>query len=462
MDPRDLAFAGVERQAQLVRSGEVSARELVDTCLDRIETFDPQLNSFRTVYGDRALMEADQAQARLKAGEERPLLGVPVAIKDNPDVAGDVTTHGTSAHGGPASADAEVVRRVRAAGAIVIGKTLVPPLCALPVTESATFGTTCNPWDLARSPGGSSGGSAAAVAAGLVGAALGSDGAGSIRLPSSFTGRFGLKPQRDRIPLPPPGEHWHGMTMLGWIARRVRDSALLYDLTSDGLAAPLLDAASRPPGSLRIAYSTKVPTGFLARVDDRVRRAVHDTADLLRSLGHTVAEEDPDHSFEGFVSIGPRLTRGVADEAATLPHPERLDRRFRRIVAVWSKIPDGALRRSRAAEAAIAARANSLFERHDVLITPVAPEPAVEVNRFEGLGALRTIDASNRLIPFTVPWNQTGQPAAAVPAGFTDDGRPLAVQLVGRPGDEATLLSLAAPLEADSGWTARRPPLAAA
>jgi amidase len=459
MDPRDLAFAGLERQAQLVRSGEVSSRELVEVCLDRIAALDPQLNAFRTVYGERAALEADQAQARLQGGDERPLLGVPIAIKDNTDVAGDVTTHGTSAHGGPAGADAEVVRRARAAGAIVIGKTNVPPLCALPVTESAAFGTTRNPWSLSHTPGGSSGGSAAAVAAGLVPAALGSDGGGSIRFPSAFNSLFGLKPQRDRVPLGPLPEHWHGMSTVGWIARSVRDTALLYDLTSDGLAAPLLDAASAPPGPLRIAYSTKIPPGFLAKVDERVRGALMSTVELLRSLGHTLAEDDPDHTFEGYVAANTRVMRGVADEAATLPHRERLDRRFRRITAVARRIPDAQLDRARAAEAGIAARANAIFERHDVLITPVAPEPPFEITRFEGLGAIRTLEASGRAIPFTVPWNQTGQPAAAVPAGFTADGLPLAVQLVGRPGDEATLVALAAQLESERPWADRRPPV---
>ena len=176
-----LAFAPITRQAELIRGGEVAPRELVELYLRRISRLDPQLNAFRAVHDERALAEADQAAARLKAGDERPLLGVPLAIKDNVDVAGDVTTHGTSAYGEPAAEDCEVVRRVRAAGAIVLGRTNVPPLCALPVTESPTWGVTRNPWDLDRSPGGSSGGSAAAVAAGLVGAALGSDGGGSIR-----------------------------------------------------------------------------------------------------------------------------------------------------------------------------------------------------------------------------------------------------------------------------------------
>src|SRR3954452_8487009 len=201
MDPRDLAFAGLERQARLVRSGELSSRELVATLLERITSLDPQLNAFRIVHAERALVEADQAQARLKGGDERPLLGVPVALKDEVDLAGELTTRGTDAFSDPAAADSEMVRRLREAGAIVVGKTLLPELAICGFTESATWGVTRNPWDRQRTPGGSSGGAAGAAAAGLVPIASASDGAGSIRIPAACCGLFGLKPQRGRVPL---------------------------------------------------------------------------------------------------------------------------------------------------------------------------------------------------------------------------------------------------------------------
>src|ERR1700694_4569738 len=200
MDALEIAFAGIARQAELIATGEISARELLEVYLQRIERLDPRLNAFRVVFAEKARLEADQADAR-RGGErsqlaQRPLLGVPIAVKDDIDVAGEVTAWGTNAHGGPVPADAEVVRRLRAAGAVVIGKTNVPELTIWPFTETATFGATRNPWDLQRTPGGSSGGSAAAVAAGLVGAALGSDGAGSIRIPAAGRGLFGLKAPR--------------------------------------------------------------------------------------------------------------------------------------------------------------------------------------------------------------------------------------------------------------------------
>ena len=184
MADADLAFAGLARQAELVRAGEVSSRELVELYLERIARIDPSLNAYRVVFAERALAEADQADARLKSGDHRPLLGVPIALKDNLNVAGEVTTHGTNAYGEPAREDSEVVRRLRAAGAIFLGKTLMPELAVYPFTETPTFGVTRNPWDLQRTTGGSSGGSGAAVAAGLAAGASASDGGGSIRIPA--------------------------------------------------------------------------------------------------------------------------------------------------------------------------------------------------------------------------------------------------------------------------------------
>ncbi len=250
MDAADLAFAGISRQAELIAAGELTARDLLEVYLERIQRLDPQLNAFRVVFRERARMEAEQADARRGAGDrsretravganprfgQRPLLGVPIAIKDDADVAGEVTLFGTVAEDRPAQADSEVVRRLRAAGAVIVGMTNGPELLLWPFTETAAHGVTRNPWDLGRTPGGSSGGSAAAVAAGLVGAALGSDGAGSIRIPAACCGIFGLKPQRGRISIAPhsDADHaWHGMAVYGPLARSVEDAALLLDVTA--------------------------------------------------------------------------------------------------------------------------------------------------------------------------------------------------------------------------------------
>jgi amidase len=452
----------------MVRDGEVSPRELVQLYLDRIARLDPQLNSFRVVLAERALLEAEQAEARLKGGDERPLLGVPIALKDEVDLAGELSTHGTDAYPDPATADSEMVRRLREAGAIVVGKTHLPELAICGFTESATWGVTRNPWDPQRTPGGSSGGSAAAVAAGLVPIASASDGGGSIRIPASSCGLFGLKPQRARVPLAPLVEHWNGLSAAGCLSRSVIDTALWLDIVSGGSAdleapgppeRPFVEAARTSPGKLRVAYSTAPPRAAAPPTIDGVARgAVADTAEVLRSLGHGVEQRDPNWGGIGN-NITPRYLRGIAEDVATVPRPERLERRTRGFARLGRLITDGMFERAMRGRQADIARVNAIFESHDVLMTPVMGGTALPVRRWEGRGALRTILGMSRFYPYCVPWNHIGNPAMSVPAGFAADGMPLAVQIIGRPGDEATLLSLAAQLEAERPWVDRRPPI---
>ncbi len=465
----DLAFAGAAKQAELVRAGEVSPTELVRLCLDRIARLDPQLNSFRSVFAERALLEAEQAEARRSGGDERPLLGVPVAIKDEVDVVGDVTTYGTDGFTDPAAADSEAVRKLREAGAIVIGKTLLPELAICGFTESATWGVTRNPWNPQRTPGGSSGGSAAAVAAGLVPIGFASDGAGSIRIPAASCGLFGLKPQRGRVSVAPDRERWNGMSAFGCVSRSVRDTALWLDASrtaGDEPGAPppperpFLESAATPPGKLRVAWSTAAPRAVApVSVDDIAKGAVGETAELLRSLGHAVEQHDPAWGNLGNNSV-PRYLRGIAEDFAKVPAPERLERRTRGMAALGRLIPDGVFERARRGEAADAARVNAIFDTHDVLMTPVMGGTALPVRRWEGRGALWTLLGMSRFYPYCIPWNHLGNPAMSVPSGFSAEGMPLAVQIVGRPGDEATLLSLAAQIEAERPWADKKPPVA--
>ncbi|MEA2444222.1 MAG: amidase [Thermoleophilales bacterium] len=474
MDSRELAFAGAARQAELIRQGEVSPRELVDLCLERIERLEPRLNAFRVIWAERARAEADQAAARARGGEQRPLLGVPVAVKDNVDVAGEVTMHGTAAFETPARADSEVVRRLRAAGAIVIGKTHLPEFAVWPQTQTATYGATVNPWHAGYGPGGSSGGSGTAVAAGLVGLAHASDGGGSIRNPAAHCALFGLKPQLGRVSLAPDLEHWKGLSVYGCLSRTVADTALFLDAIAGPVAGsghgepsppapvrPFAESAAATPGRLRIAVSTKPPIQP-ARVDDRVRRAVEETADLLRSLGHDVSERDPDYGRAPLQLIfGPHYFRGALEDFEKAEHPELVERRTRGLARLGRLIPDGVLARARADTQVWARNVQRFWGDFDVLLMPTIPGLPGRLNEMEGLGTARMMNASGPIVTFTAPWNLTGQPAASVPAGWTAEGVPLAVQIVGRPNDEATLLSLAGQLERERPWADRLPPLAA-
>jgi amidase len=464
----EIAWMGAARQAEMVRSGEVSPTELVRLHLDRIERLDPQLNAFRVVLAERAMLEAEQAEARLKGGDERPLLGVPIALKDEVDLAGELTTRGTDAYPEPATADSEMVRRLREAGAIVVGKTLLPELAVCGFTESATWGVTRNPWNPQRTTGGSSGGSAAAVASGMVPIASASDGAGSIRIPAASCGLFGLKPQRGRISLAPRLEHWLGLSANGCVSRTVLDTALWLDIVAGGSKEPgapppperpFVESAKAPPGTLRVAVSTATPRALVpVTISDISKGAVEGMAEVLRSLGHQTEARDPDWGSIGNNTV-PRYLGGLAEDVAEVPNPERLERRTRGFGRLGSLVPDKVLEAARRGERADAERIGTIFESFDVLMTPVMGGTALPVRRWEGRGALWTLLGMSRFYPYCIPWNHLGNPAMAVPAGTAEDGMPLSVQIIGRPGDEATLLSLAAQIEAERPWADRRPPI---
>jgi amidase len=458
MDTTELLFAGAAEQARRVAARDVSARELAEACLARIGRLNPVLNAFRVVLADEALAAADAADAAVADGSAGPLAGVPVAIKDDADLAGQITTHGTAATGtAPAREDAEVVRRLRRAGAVLVGKTNVPELTIWPFTETLSFGAARNPWDLDRTPGGSSGGSGAAVAAALCGVALGSDGAGSIRIPSSFCGLFGVKTQRGRLP---GTDGWHGLSVFGPIARRVADAALFLDVTADdppegGFAR----AAATPPGRLRIAVSTDLPPGLVARLGADQRRAVDEMAGVLRELGHEVFEREIDYGTVTPRNLLTRYVRGVHDDAARLPYPGRLERRSREFARMGGAIPAVAARRASAGAGGLAERIGAVFEQADVALVPGPTGPPFTVGEFQRSSAAATLLAVARRVPYYGPFNVTGQPAASVPAGFDVLGLPTSVQLVGRLRDEATLLSLAGQIEQARPWADRRPPV---
>ncbi len=441
----------------MLADGNVTATSLLDVYLERIRRLDPELRSFRVVLADSARREAAAAQARLDAGERLPLLGVPIAIKDDVDVAGEVTTYGSAAHGPARTSDAEVVRRLRDAGAVIIGKTAVPEMMVWSFTETLAYGSTRNPWNTDYTPGGSSGGSGAAVAAGLVSMALGSDGMGSIRIPSTWCGLFGIKPQRDRVPLAPHDDAWNGLCVNGPLAHSVQDAAVFLDATTD--EPGFVSAASREPGRLRIALSTKVPAGLVARVGAPQRAAVEQAGDLLRELGHQVVARDPDYPPTAVTNALSRYVRGVYDDVQSLPRPDRLEPRTRNFARIGGLISDERMTRIRAAESAIAERVMSIFDDVDVVITPGTALGPSRIGAYQRRGAISTLALVAARVPFQALFNVTGQPAAVVPWGLDGNGIPTSIQLVGKPFDEATLLSLAAQIERARPWAHNRPPV---
>ncbi|MWK33255.1 amidase [Actinomadura sp. J1-007] len=455
---------GLAEQAGLLARGEVSSVEMVSASLERIE-HKASLGAFRVVRADAALEEARRADKRLAEGERLPLLGVPVAIKDDTDLAGETTPFAVRGDHPVAARDAEVVRRLRAAGAVIVGKTTTCEVGLWPFSESAGYGAARNPWNEAYSPGGSSGGSAAAVAAGMVAAAVGSDGAGSIRIPAAWTGLVGIKPQRGRVSGFPHTDPFNGITVWGPIARSVGDAALLLDVLTgshpedvyqlDPPVTPFAEAARRDPGRLRVAVSFRTAFGVSGRLDPEIRAAVERIARRLTSLGHKVFPADPDYGLVG-LGLVPRGTSGVADRLDMMndPRPERrteVEARIGRLVGrrllPLAKRMDPGLRR----------RVGRIFQVADVVLTPTTARLPLRVGAFDGAGYQRTQSGSAAACPYAWTWNVLGWPGVNVPAGFSRSGLPIGAQLLGHDSDEATIISLAAQLEAVEGWTDRRP-----
>ena len=456
MERADLAFAGLSRHADLIAAGDLTSRALVELFLERIDRLDPLLNAFRVVLREQALAQADQADGRRRAGDRRPLLGVPIAIKDDLHVAGEVTAYGCDADPPRQPADHEVVRLLRAAGAVILGKTHVPELMATAFTESPTFGVTRNPWDVHRTPGGSSGGSAAAVAAGLASAALGTDGAGSIRIPAACCGLFGLKVQRGRISTAPDVHPHRDMAVIGPIARTVEDAARLADVLKDG-GPSYAEAARGEPGAparggldraSRFPACTPTPSSWAA---SRRRR---------RSCASSVTRSSP-RELDWDIALGNRVltrfVRGVGDMAAELGHRERLSRRARGMARIGMMIPARAADAAEAQAAADAERINRIFDESDVVLTPMFTRRPLRVREYDGASGLRTLNGNVRLAPYAGAFNHTGQPAVSVPVATASDGFPIGVQLVGKPDSEPLLIALVRAARASHGLARAAP-----
>ena len=383
----ELAFAGPTALAAKVRAREVRPRELVELFVRRIERIDRHLNAFRTVLADEALAAADALERELASGRgagegapERPLAGVPIAVKDDMALAGQAMTFGSRSPAATQAADGEAVRRLRAAGAIPLGITNVPELMLFPWTASDANGITRNPWDRSRTPGGSSGGSAAAVAAGLVPAATASDGAGSLRIPAGCCGLVGMKPTRGRVSMHPAREGWLGMSTFGALARTTADSALLLDVMQGAIAGdadqvpmPSISfgqAARTPPGRLRIAVSSALPAGVVSRLSAEQRLAFDRTARLLAELGHDVEQRDPAYGLTS-LDVTQTYLRAIAEEFDRLADPAATERSTRQLAAAGRTLVSAGRRDAlRARRSARSARILSLWDDHDVLLTP--------------------------------------------------------------------------------------------
>ncbi|MEE8546040.1 MAG: amidase [Alphaproteobacteria bacterium] len=483
--------------AELVRRGEVSALELVEEAIARAEALGSELNAVVT-----PMYEAARAQASA-VPDEAPFAGVPFLLKDlGPYYAGVRMCFGARfLEDFVPDHDGELVRRYKRAGLICFGKTNAPELGLTPVTEPELFGPTRNPWREGVTPGGSSGGSAAAVAAAIVPMAHGNDGGGSIRIPASCCGLFGLKPSRARNPVGPDvGEAWHGAVVDHVLSRSVRDSAAALDAShgaevGDPYAAP---APARPyaqevgadPGRLRIAFSARPP--FPAAVHPDCVTALHEAAALCEDLGHAVEEARPE--LDGAALSAAFLLLIAAETAAEIeswgPVVGREPRAADFEVETWVLGLLGNQYSAKELAAAVktlrlAGRTVGHFlEEYDLLLTPTLAQPPIALGALKSQGAealaqrliarfslgsaikvLGGIDrAAERVfafIPFTPLANITGQPAMSLPLNWNSDGLPVGVQFAARFGDEATLFRLAAQLEEAHPWAQRRPPLSA-
>jgi amidase len=475
MSEDDLLFRPALELAGMVRGGEVSARALVRLSLERIEELNPALNAFVQVDAERALATADA----IRPGDPRPFAGVPTAIKNNRPAQGMRLTYGCrlmEAH--ECEYDHNVTRRLKDAGFVIVGTTTLPEYGILPVSEARIFGPTRNPWDLARTPGGSSGGAAAAVASGMLPVAHGNDGGGSVRIPAACCGLVGLKPTRGRISAAPElGDS--ALVCDGMLTRTVADTAAILDVLAgyepgDATwapppAEPFARLAARGPGRLRIAATTLPPVAD-AVVDPACARAVADAAALLRELGHEVEEVAPPWQVEGLselfgavfsnsIALSIAYSGLVAGREPTAADMEPMS------WAIFSMVRQlGAIEGMAAAARlqAFARRLVAFLEPYDALLTPALAERPLPIGTLDTAAPkpMDTFTRSGLFTPFTPVFNATGQPGISLPLFEGTDGLPLAVQLVGRPADEGALLALAAQLEAAAPWAARRPALA--
>lgn len=470
MSPGELAFASAAQIARRVAAGQVSAREVAATFIARIARLDGPINSFITVIADQALEQAARLDAARRRGAPAgPLAGVPIAVKDLVDVAGVPTTAG----GHPRfirqpREDAPLVARIRAAGGVIVGKTNLHEFAYGVTNVNRHHGATHNPWALDRIPGGSSGGSAAAVAAGLCAAAVGTDTGGSVRIPAALCGVVGLKPTFGAVPL-------KGVFPLGWsfdhagpITRTVADAALLFRVMAD-VPHPRDGADERRAGAPAAAGALAgVRVGlprrfFWEELDDEVRRAADEALEVLRSLGASVHEiEIPWAAHAGAAGAVMLAVEAMSVHAEGLrDYPEAFGDEVRSRLDRGFFVPGAALLRAQRAQGFLTRIFEAAFVAVDVLVTPTTLAAAATIADAERAAAGQAASMSLSLTRLTNPFNLTGQPAFSVPCGFTAGRLPVGLQVIGRRGDEDGILRVAGAYEAATEWHRLHPPLAA-
>jgi amidase len=388
--------AGLVQQAESIAAREVGPVELLELTIAAIEASQPTLNAFRLLRPEAARREAEQAERRLADGERLPLNGVPIAIKDDMDLEGTPTAFGCPGSFEPKDRDGAVAAKLKAAGAVIVGKTNTPEIGLWPFTEGTAFGTTHNPWSLDHSPGGSSGGTAAAVAAGLVSAGVGSDGAGSVRIPAAWTNLVGVKPQRGRISTMPDPEAFRGLTVIGPLARTTADAALLLDVLSGPMPGDLhtpprpsesfAATLERPPGRMRIGLALDIPySGAPAKLDGEIRAAVERIAGVCEELGHAVDTVKVPYGILPGASIMPRSMCAVGEWVERVPDRSQLDPRVRHSVRLGRALRP-LLGAARLAEEIARRRVGAVFRRFDVVLTPTTARPPLRIGHCAGLG----------------------------------------------------------------------------
>uniref|UniRef100_A0A832H303 Amidase n=1 Tax=Oscillatoriales cyanobacterium SpSt-402 TaxID=2282168 RepID=A0A832H303_9CYAN len=470
MNSVDLAFTPALEQARMIRCKEISPLELAEVYLERIQRLNPQLGSYMFVASEQAIADAKtktELLAHTPPEELPPFFGVPISIKDLNMVAGMPCTFGVRwLKKQIAQIDDGVVKHIKNAGFVILGKTATSEVGTLPYTEPDGFPPARNPWNIDHTPGGSSGGAAAALAAGLCAVAQGSDGGGSVRGPAFCCGLVGIKPSRGRVTHAPLGDRLSGLATNGPMGRTTADTAALLDVMSGyttgdpyWLPSPqhsFLAATQAPFQPLKIAFSTGISP--IGEADSECRQAVLDTAGLLESLGHHVEPGSLPASVEGLIEPFTTMFQAVLNEAGT---PEIFLGKMNRWFALRARFCScGSYLRAVSKVQMIAREIVSTFDEIDVFLLPTYLHSTIRVGEWARYRPAKTLEKIVEWIAPCPPFNATGQPAIAIPTGFTANGLPVGVQLVGRPAAEESLIALAAQIETARPWSQYRPPMA--